>query len=313
MLEQSATRIDLFVIPSYSDGQTENALHLAEIAAEHGFTPVIVCNGARTTSALANSSHALFPGTNTGYGGAANFVAQDRDFDTLVLCNDDLFFTSGAMRTLRSAVDRLNSVSRPSIMGFLPQVRPRVFPIPSFLGVIAIVSGLSALTGRLRAKQSQRRHSLPPTAVVGEDEVLPEGWAFPFVCVAITRKAWDVLGGFDTRFPLYFEDMDVLARAHRAVSLRVSFAIGDCAHSRSSSTRAVLPYALPLMSVGGRNYLELHCNVPKAIANVLITSALAIRIMFWLPIRPNRKAEVAGIVRSVRSVWSSQPTPMPPW
>jgi GT2 family glycosyltransferase len=308
-----ACRTDLFVIPTYSGNQIGNAKEIARMAAESGFQPVIVCNGARAASALSGHPYALSSGENTGYGGAADLVAERMQFDTLVLCNDDMSFTSGAMRALRSAVNRLDLNDRASVMGFLPSRGTRVFPLPTVFGVIALVSGLSAITRRLGNRHLRCSFSLPPVSPGGDDKQLPRGLAFPFVCVAITRKAWDALDGFDSRFPLYFEDMDVLARAHRSDAVGVSVAVGDCAHSLSSSTRTVLPYALPLMSIGARTYLQLHHEVSRVFACALVTAGLALRIVLWLPVRPNRKSELSGILRSMRAVWSLRDTAMPPW
>ncbi len=141
---------------------------------------------------------------------------------------------------------------------------------------------------------------------------LAEGLGFPFICVGITRKAWDTLGGFDARFPLYFEDTDLLTRAHQA-DIPVRVAVGDCTHVRTSTGRTVLPYILPLMAVGARNYLQFHHRMPRVAAAGLVTGGLAIRTVCWLPVRPDRRSELRGIVRAVAAVWSRRPSPMPPW
>jgi GT2 family glycosyltransferase len=235
------------------------------------------------------------------------------DFDTLVLCNDDMSFTNDAMQTLHSAVRRRDFNQGASVMGFLPSSKARVIRLPTILGVMALVSGLSAITSPASERRLRRSFSLPVVSPHGEDTQLPKGMAFPFVCVAVTRAAWDALDGFDSRFPLYFEDMDVLARAHQIDFVRVSVATGDCVHLLSRTTRNVLPFVLPLMSIGARNYLKLHRDVPYLVAGALVMSSLAIRIMFWVPVRPNRKSELCGIFRSMWALWSLRPPVMPPW
>ena len=90
-------------------------------------------------------------------------------------------------------------------------------------------------------------------------------------------------------------------------------AVGDCTHVRTSSGRTVLPFILPLMAVGARNYLQVHRGLPRAAAAGLVTAGLLARTVCWLPIRPDRGSELRGIVRAVAATWSRRPTPMPPW
>ena len=90
-------------------------------------------------------------------------------------------------------------------------------------------------------------------------------------------------------------------------------AAGDCTHVRTSSGRTVLPYILPLMAVGARNYLQVHRGLSRAAAAVLVTGGLLARTVCWLPIRPDRRSEFRGILRAVAATWSRRPTPMPPW
>jgi N-acetylglucosaminyl-diphospho-decaprenol L-rhamnosyltransferase len=283
------------------------------MAAEQGFKPIIVCNAASTAAALSDNPFALSPGVNTGYGGAAALAANSVDFRTMVVCNDDMTFADGAMNALHSAATRLGTSDQAAIMGYLPLRKPRIVPLPRVCEVVAQISGLSAITDRRKAAHIRRQFQLPPLSQDGDDKLLPENLAFPFACVVITHGAWQQLGGFDARYPLYFEDMDLLARAHQNSSVHVSVALGDCVHSHSASTRTVLPYALPLMSLGANNYLQVHCRLPKAMSGVLITAGLVVRAVCCLPIRPDRVAHLQGIVRSIQPLWSSRPIPLPPW
>lgn len=311
-------RLDLFVVPTYAPGQLGNARRTAELAAAHGFRPVIVCNSASASAALADDPRAMSVGANTGYGGAAALVAGTVEFETLVLCNDDLIFTDESMAGLRVALDGLRQVDgqggRAAVLGFLPREHPGVVPLPDVRGVLAIVTGLAAVTRRRRERAAGRAADPVKAPVVSSAGVrrLADGLGFPFVCVAITRQAWDGLGGFDPRFPLYFEDTDLLTRARRA-GIPVSVALGDCTHTRTSSGRTVLAHILPLMALGARNYLELHRGLPRAAAAALVTGGLAARTVCWLPLRPNRKSELRGILGAVSAVWRREPAPMPPW
>jgi N-acetylglucosaminyl-diphospho-decaprenol L-rhamnosyltransferase len=303
----------LFVLPTYSQGQVENARLTAKLAAEHGFDPLIVCNSARTAAALADYPFAFSAGSNTGYGGAANLIANALDFDTLVLCNDDLQFTSSGMEALYSAVEDVRSRRQATVMGFLPRNGPRVAALPGLFGVLEFVSGLSVLTRWCRQKLAHRLYNFNAPAAPDGPRVVPDGLGFPFVCVAITREAWDTLRGFDDRFPLYFEDMDLLSRAHRSKTAEVMLTLGDCIHLHSASARSEILHTLPLMTVGARNYLHLHRSLPRAVAAVLVTVGLVARAICWVPIRSSRWVELTAIGRALKAVWSGGFPPMPTW
>ncbi len=293
---------DVFVLPTYAPGQLGNARRTASLAADHGFRPVIVCNSAGASAALADEPWAMSTGANTGYGGAATLVGERVEFDTMVLCNDDLVFTDASMEALRTAVAAHRDEA--AIIGFLPRKRPGIVALPGTGGVVSVVSGLAGATRSRRERKAD-----PP---VDGAQPLGDELGFPFICVGITRKAWDSLGGFDPRFPLYFEDTDLLTRAHQA-GIPVLVAVGDCTHVRTSSGRTVLPFILPLMAVGARNYLQVHRGLPRAAAAGLVTAGLLARTACWLPIRPDRGSELRGIVRAVAATWSRRPIPMPPW
>ena len=312
LLASPARRPDVFVVPTYAVGQVENVLRTTRLAASHGFSPVIVCNSAKTAELLAADPIARSVGDNMGYGGAAALVAPTVEFETMILCNDDLVFTDAAMGALRSAVGCLGH-DGDAIMGFLPRDRPLIIRIPGVLGLIGLVSGLSAVSRRRLERQARRVCNIDRTTAGNDAQPLPDGFGFPFVCIAFTRGAWDGLGGFDARFPLYFEDTDLLTRAHRSGTVQVSVALGDCTHLHSATARTVLPYIVPLMSVGARNYLQVHRRLPRTVAAILVTTALVIRAAFWVPVRPDRRTELQAVLLAVAAAWSPRHPRMPPW
>jgi hypothetical protein len=305
-------RQDIFVIPVYTTGQLLNVRRTTDLAARQGFTPVVVCNSQATATALANDPLSMSIGRNTGYGGAANLVAERYDFDTILLCNDDLVFTEPGMKLLHAGVTQLSLTGGAAILGLLPKERTRITPIPTVPVTLALVSGFSTVTRRYaerRAVRNLQNVSLDPSH---DPVLLGDGLAFPFVCVALTRKAWDQLGRFDDRFPLYFEDTDILARASKE-AIPVHVALGECTHNSSSSSRTVVPYIVPLMAVGARNYLRLHRRVSSLMASCLVTVALVARALGWVPLRRDRLTELRAVARAIVAVWSSQSTAMPPW
>jgi GT2 family glycosyltransferase len=303
-------RPKILIIPVYSLAQLDNAKHTATLGAERGFVPVIVCNSAKVALALANDAYSLSVGRNTGFGGAARVVAATHPFGALILCNDDLRFTEAGMSNLADSIANV-STDDAIVMGFLPQSDARISSLPNIFGVLTRVSGLSALHhGRqnapVQSAPADVRLSRAPRTLYGTD-------GFPFVCVVITRPAWDQLEGIDARFPLYFEDTDFLFRAHRSGIVRVCVACGECSHDHSATAREVLEYIVPLMCAGARNYLVFHCGLSRKAAGAVIAMALLVRIIVWAPLRPNRRMEVRAAMRALGSLATDRPTPMPPW
>ena len=188
--ESTDFRRDVFVLPTYAAGQLGNARRTASLAADHGFRPVIVCNSAGASAALADEPWALSTGANTGYGGAAALVADSVEFDAIVLCNDDLVFTVASMKAFRTAVG--DHRDEAAIIGFLPGERPGIVPLPGAGGVVSVVSGLAGAT---RSRRERSAGGTAPGAGHADGaQPLGDELGFPFVCVGITRKAWDALG-----------------------------------------------------------------------------------------------------------------------
>lgn len=298
-----------FVVPTYSLHQVDNVQRLAATAAVVGLDPVIVANSAASAAALARNPATISLGYNTGFGGAAAQVALG-EFETIVLCNDDLVIGEPAMRALRIALDE---APKTSIIGFLPAADPRVLPQPGVGGVLALVSGFSVVTRRIAARGVRRHHGLGLGLAPSTARPLPVGLGFPFVCVAVTRRAWEILGGFDARFPLYFEDADLLARAQLHPTVEVSVALLDVVHAQSATSRTQLSHILPLMATGARNHLQIHCGMRRTTAAAIVTAGLVARSLGWVPLRADRAMEWRAVRRAIAATWSSEPPPLPPW
>lgn len=301
----------LFVLPTYAASQVANATELAAMAAECGFAPIIVCNSLETTTALSDNPFAISAGQNLGYGGAANLVAGKHSFRTIVICNDDMQFSDGAMDALYSTLNNLVSGSA-TIIGFLPEEKPNIAPLPGVLGVISRVSGFSGVTQRIRERRmrllARWNDSTSSSFKLSADSI-----SFPFSCVAITAEAWASLTGFDARFPLYFEDMDLLARAYRGETVEIRVILAKCTHPHSASARKSLGYILPLAAIGARNYLILDVGRTRRAAALIVTAGLMVRILCWVPVRRNRRAELSAIIKAIAAAWSTDAVLMPPW
>ncbi len=149
-------------------------------------------------------------GANLGYGAAANRGAARCAGELLLVCNPDVTFEPGALKSLVAAIDtddRLALVG-PRIEGADGSLypSPRTFPaIGDALGhaFLGLVAPGNAFTRRYRMLDWDRGRASDVDWVSGS-------------CFLARRPAWDALGGFDERYFMYAEDVDLCWRAWRA-------------------------------------------------------------------------------------------------
>ncbi|SDK96382.1 Glycosyltransferase, GT2 family [Nocardioides sp. YR527] len=160
----------------------------------------------------------VFPGTNTGFGAGCNLgaaAALAEGAEVLLFVNPDA--TIGA----ESAVRLVAAV----------EAEPLLLAGPTVLGPDGSVASagidLDLDTGAMRPWRRRAEH---PGA-----ETLP--WVTG-ACFAVTRELWERLAGFDERYFLYWEDVDLCARV-RAFGGRVAVVDGATAvHAGGGTQRA---------------------------------------------------------------------------
>jgi N-acetylglucosaminyl-diphospho-decaprenol L-rhamnosyltransferase len=173
---------------------------------------------------------------NLGYGGGmAAGVAAAPDSRYLLIVNPDVVFSPGSIDRLVEAADRDTTIGAigPRIENVDGTVYPSARRLPS------IVSGAG------HAVLSRVWPSNPWTAdyrVSGEHAIVARdaGW-LSGACLLVRREAWNEVGGFDPRFFMYFEDVDLGARLGDA-GWRNRYEPGAMvvhtgAHSTSQSTK----------------------------------------------------------------------------
>lgn len=177
--------------------------------------------GAMQQLAAAEGWTCVVSATNLGFGGGMNLAARtaiDRGASELVLLNPDAYLDPSSLHALQSRVrhDELALVA-PLVL------RPdgRVF---SELTDLYLDRGESLA----RSKRSPQ---------VATERVIP--WVSG-ACFAISARLWDLLGGFDEEYFLYWEDIDLCARA---VALGASIQVDDTASAvhEPGSTQASDP------------------------------------------------------------------------
>jgi GT2 family glycosyltransferase len=138
---------------------------------------------------------------NDGFGAAANVGARRTSGTSFALLNPDIFFTDPATveraETLISA--REIGIVAPGLRLPHGALQDSARQVPSPLDLAA---------RRLSRHQSTR-------GVIRSTEPVVVPWAVG-ACWFVGRSAWERVGGFDERYFLYFEDVDLCVRMRRA-------------------------------------------------------------------------------------------------
>ncbi|MEU0315205.1 glycosyltransferase [Nocardioides sp. NPDC006273] len=165
----------------------------------------------------------VFPGTNTGFGAGCNLgaaAALAEGAEVLLFLNPDATIDTESAVRLVAAVD----------------AEPLLLAGPTVLGSDGEVASagldLDLETGTMRPWRRRAQHSRSQR---------PEAETLPWItgaCFAVTRELWERVGGFDERYFLYWEDVDLCARV-QALGGRVAVIDGATAtHSGGGTQRA---------------------------------------------------------------------------
>ncbi|MGW6033576.1 glycosyltransferase family 2 protein [Gordonia terrae] len=169
-------------------------------------------------------------GGNIGYGGAMNRgVAEiDPDVEFILISNPDVEWKPGAIEELMAAAQRW---PRAGSLG--PLIRePDGSIYPSARRVPDLVSGTGhAILGTVWK-------SNPWTAAYRADDETPSERAVGWLsgsCLLVRREAFDAIGGFDARYFMYMEDVDLGDRLGKAGWQNVYVPSAEVVHTKGHS------------------------------------------------------------------------------
>ena len=158
----------------------------------------------------------LQTGGNIGYGAAANRAVAElpAEVDWVLVANPDVEFLPGSVDELLAAAARW---PRAAALG--PLIREpdgSVYPSAREVPTLLAGSGHALLGGVWPTNPWSRRYRRPQEQP-GERVA---GW-LSGSCLLLRRSVFDSLGGFDSRYFMYFEDVDLGDRLARAGWLNV--------------------------------------------------------------------------------------------
>jgi N-acetylglucosaminyl-diphospho-decaprenol L-rhamnosyltransferase len=202
---------------------------------------------------------------NDGFGRATNAaVATVPDVQAYLLFNPDCRITSDNYQRL---VDALAADPRLGVVAPLMRYPDGRYGIASGSEPTMAKEWLAALRidhlvpGRLKralsgsARLRSRIRMLDYVAVEPTPETRPVDWVSGF-CMLVRADAFRAVGGFDERFFLYFEDVDLCARLRAAGGGVASVGASVAEHQESTSTSTV--GKLRLYRAGMRVYFTHH-------------------------------------------------------
>jgi N-acetylglucosaminyl-diphospho-decaprenol L-rhamnosyltransferase len=273
------------VVVTYSPGDSLPAF-LDSLADATTRRPTVVLadngsvDGVPEAAAAAGRAQLLPMGENLGYGAAANraVAGLPDDVGWVLVSNPDIVLGPGSLDRLRTAADRW---PRAGALG--PLIRTDGAVYPSARLVPSLGRGVGhAVFGAVWPANPWTRSYRQEGAVAERTA----GW-LSGSCVLLRREAWESVDGFDPRFFMYFEDVDLGDRLGRAGWLNVYVPDAQVVHTGGHATEADVP-------TSARMLREHHRSAYRFLAD-------RYRGRRWAPLRVGLRAALG-----VRSRWSTR-------
>lgn len=146
---------------------------------------------------------------NAGFGAAVNQGAREATGDVLLVLNPDAIAEPGAVASILHCIE---STHASAVGGALLEDNgqpARGFAFRRIPTVTALVCEIVLFNQLWPGNPVNRRYRCLDADYTRQQEVEQPAGA----CLAVTRTAWDAVGGFDEQFyPVWFEDVDLCQR-----------------------------------------------------------------------------------------------------
>ncbi|HEX3787271.1 MAG TPA: glycosyltransferase family 2 protein [Pseudonocardiaceae bacterium] len=280
MTEPSRYGDELAVVTvTYSPGET--LAGFLDTLAEATSRPVRVVladngstDGAPEQAAERENVRLLSTGGNLGYGTGANrgVAVLPPEVGWVVVANPDLTWAPGSLDTLLDAAKRW-----PHAGAFGPLVREpngTVYPSARLLPSLGRGFGHAALGRIWPSNPWTRAYRQSDTAVTERIA----GW-LSGSCLLLRREAFDAVHGFDERYFMYFEDVDLGARLAEAGWPNVYVPDAEVTHIGGHSTKQTSARMLAAHHRSAYQYLADRHRGPQWLPVLLaIRAGLALRL-----------------------------------
>jgi N-acetylglucosaminyl-diphospho-decaprenol L-rhamnosyltransferase len=275
------------VVVTYSPGDSLSAfLDSVSAATTRPVRVVLADNGSvdgvPEAESAAGRAELLAMGENLGYGAAANraVAGLDPSAGWVLVSNPDIVLGPGSLDTLLEAAGRW---PRAGALGPLIRTDDEVYPSARLQPSLGRGVG-HAVFGAVWPANPWTRSYRQEDSV----EERTAGW-LSGSCVLLRREAWDSVDGFDPRYFMYFEDVDLGDRLGRAGWLNVYVPDATVVHTGGHATTRDAP-------TSGRMLREHHRSAYRFLAD-------RYRGARWAPLRAGLRVALAA-----RARWSTRGT-----
>ena len=204
--------ISLLVVNYRSAAMAADAVRTARASTPDPLQVVIVDNSCDPDEAAALRSidaTLIVSSTNRGYAGAINDGRRACEGDVIILTNPDVTFGPGAVATLAGALDARTAVAGPAL--FWDDAHTWHLPPGDLTTAPQKLDQILAGRSQAWSEQRDRRRFLARVAFWSLTQTTRVRMLSGAV-LAVRADDFDAAGGFDERFPLYFEESDFLRR-----------------------------------------------------------------------------------------------------
>lgn len=240
-----------------------------------GFSEVLVVDNASSDGSqeMVRSSFPwvtlLENDTNPGYGSGANLGIASCSSDYVLLLNSDTVLEAGTTDALRTYLDRYPSVAvvGPRLNNADGTLQPSCYAFPTPLHIFLQESSLGRF---IRIIPVLREKSLQTWSHATVREV---PWLLG-AALGIRRVAFEEVGGFDTSFFMYYEEVDLCFRLHQA-GWQVHFApVTRITHVGGASTSQVRAEMLVQWFFAIRHFYQQHYSRMRLATLVLVVKTV---------------------------------------
>lgn len=205
--------VDIVVV-TYNPGDTITSFLQSAVGAEGAASVTVVDNAsgddvAQTAAADAQVAF-VQTGRNAGYGAGANVGALRGSAEWILVSNADIVLEPGAVAALLHVAESDEAIGAvgPRVQEIDGTTYPSARPLPTL-----VLGAGHALFGKGWPNNPwTRRYRLNLHPLGGEVDA---GW-LSGSCFLVRRSAWEQLGGFDERYFMFFEDVDLGRRLGQA-------------------------------------------------------------------------------------------------
>ena len=286
---------------------------LATVVAEQPSQIIVVDNGSNDGSPeMVRSEYPqveLIAAPNEGYGAGSNVALRHADAPFVLLLNSDTRLHPGALAALAQYLDchpRVGMVG-PRLVNPDGSLQPSVYPISTPVAELMRWTSLAAIAAHFRRLRDRYFLRWP------HDRSVSVGWVAG-AALAIRKAAFDAVGGFDTSFFMYSEEVD-LAYCLEEAGWEVHFTpTATVTHFGGASTKADRAEMMALMFASmHRLYAKHHPPAWQGQLKVIITYMMLRNVLRdrWRLIRNNCPTaneqlaqDLAAWRRVLRLTWS---------